>query len=370
MMIPSANPHFLADHALQEILERAAPILGRTNDPVVPTPQTAHWMAKVPDDTRLVDMNLPGTHDAATWNYSAERQKELEKYTGPIYPNFVFRCQDRSLLQSLDDGIRVFDLRLGYNPGDDTIGFWHGRALLSPTTSFEDVLFGLYHWLLAHPTETILVSIQQEEGSLTTYDKKFETILHTALSSPLAQRFWRLEPGRLGTLGEARGKMVLLQRFTYEFLSDVGERHEFGIHLGAAKWTPNGADIRIVYNEEPKRVAYVEDEFKPGVPANSGTDATISKKFSVLTGHLEKSLACDTPADVEEALFVSFASAHANHDKIPITPNVMALGDGVTAGINERLLPWVQARRGQRLGIILLDFYASQPELVEAIIGL
>ncbi|KAJ7057597.1 PLC-like phosphodiesterase [Mycena amicta] len=367
-MILTDTHHFLADKALEEILERAAPITGRGN---LPPSRTSDWMANVPDDTKLVDMNLPGTHDSSTWDYSAERQAELWKYTGPMRSHVFFRCQERSLLQSLTDGIRVFDLRIGYNPGEDTIGFYHGLALLSPTTSFQDVLFGLYHWLLAHPTETILISIQQEEGSLTTYDDKLEEILHAALSNPLAQRFWLKEQGRLGTLGEARGKLVLLQRFTYEFLPTLGERHEFGIHLGAAGWTGNGRDIKLVYNEEPKRVAFIQDNFKPLVPRNSGAEATISAKFSVVTAHLEKAIAEDSDNAVEEGLYVSFASAHANGDTVPLTPNIIALGDGAgTSGMNERLLPWFKARKGKRFGIVLLDFYHSEPELVETIIGL
>ncbi|KAF7291351.1 PLC-like phosphodiesterase [Mycena indigotica] len=383
MMLQTPTLQFLADKALEEILERAAPILGefyiafipsRLNFVTgrassVPPPKTAHWMANVPDETRLVDMNLPGTHDCATWNYSAERQAELEKYTGPLRSHVFFRCQDRSLLDSLDDGIRAFDMRLGYNPGEDTIGFYHGRALLSPTTSFDDVLFGLYHWLVYHPTETILVSIQQEEGSLTTYDEKFEAMLHASLTTPVAQQFWLQTKGRLGTLGEARGKLVLLQRFTYEFLPALGETHEYGIHLGAAKWTPNGADIKLVYSAEPRRVAYIQDNFMPLVPHNSGPDANISAKFAVVTTHLDKAIS--TSSNATEALYVSFASAHANRDTVPVTPNIIALGDGAgTPGMNERLLPWLTERKGKRFGIVLLDFYHSQPALVQTIIGL
>ena len=39
------------------------------------------------------------------------------------------RCQEHSIMQSLNEGIRVFDLRLAYNPGNDTIGFWHCEHL-------------------------------------------------------------------------------------------------------------------------------------------------------------------------------------------------------------------------------------------------
>ncbi|KAJ7921366.1 PLC-like phosphodiesterase [Mycena leptocephala] len=358
---------YLADCALAEILDRAAPILGRDTNGCSLSSPTYDWMAKMPDETKLVDMNLPGTHDAATWDYSDARQAELIKYTGPIRNAVFFRCQERSLVQSLNDGIRVFDLRLGYNPGNDTIGFYHGVAMLGPTTTLQDVLYGLYGWLITHPSETVLVSINQEAGSKTLYDKKFEEILYATLNNELGKKFWLPVAGELGTLGAARGKLVLLQRFTYQFLSSPPS-NPFGIHLDAEQWTPNGGDIKLVYNKEPKRVAYIQDTFMPLVPPHSSADANITSKFEAVTGHLTKAMDAALADDVEEALYISFASAHANADLI--TPNVIALGNASTKGMNERLLPWFKQKTGKRFGIVFLDFYHSQPELVEAIIGL
>ncbi|KAJ7190737.1 PLC-like phosphodiesterase [Mycena pura] len=361
---------YLADSALAEILERAAPILGipRRDNGGSPSSPTYNWMAKFPDETKLVDMNLPGTHDAATWDYSDARQAELFKYTGPIREAVFFRCQQRALLRSLNDGIRVFDLRLGYNPGDDTIGFYHGVAMLGPTTTLQDVLYGLYNWLISHPSETILVSINQEAGSNTTYDKKFEEILLATLSNELGKKFWLPAAGELGTLGAARGKLVLLQRFTYQFLPSPA--NPFGIHLDAEQWTPNGGDIELAYSKIPKRVAYIQDTFMPLVPPHSSADANITSKFEAVTGHLAKAMNAALNGEVEEAFYISFASAHKNADRI--TPNIIALGDASTSttGMNERLLPWFKQHKGKRFGAVLLDFYHSQPEMVEAIIGL
>ena len=42
----------------------------------------------------------------------------------------VYRCQQHSIFQMLNEGIRVFDLRYAYNPGLDTIGFYHCRLSL------------------------------------------------------------------------------------------------------------------------------------------------------------------------------------------------------------------------------------------------
>ena len=50
----------------------------------------------------------------------------------------------------------------------------------------------------------------------------------------------------------------------------------------------------------------------------------------------------------------------------------MAVGDqgtGVT-GMNTMMFPWLQQRKGNRFGIVLFDFFDSEPGLVAAAIGL
>ncbi|KAJ7090802.1 hypothetical protein B0H15DRAFT_948574 [Mycena belliarum] len=88
-------------------------------------------------------------------------------------------------------------------------------------------------------------------------------------------------------------------------------------------------------------------------------------------GHLAKAMnhsAADPTS--AEVLYICFASAHANADSVPVTPNIIALGNETTKGMNERLLPWFRQHKRKHFGIVLLDFYHSQPELVEAIIGM
>ena len=79
---------FLADAALNEILARGAPILGiffdntisllefiwshiftGTLDHFLKTTKISDWMAHVPNNTKLIHMNLPGTHDTCTCKF-------------------------------------------------------------------------------------------------------------------------------------------------------------------------------------------------------------------------------------------------------------------------------------------------------------
>jgi len=58
-------------------------------------------------------------------------------------------------------------------------------------------------------------------------------------------------------LGKARGKVTLLQRFSWALLpTDLDKR--FGIFLDAAHWTDNGKNIELTYNVAQKQVSYIE----------------------------------------------------------------------------------------------------------------
>ncbi|KAJ7433433.1 PLC-like phosphodiesterase [Mycena galericulata] len=354
----------LADDALTYTLNLGAPILG-FDDGCSQTTATCDWMRNFPDSTKLVHMNLPGTHDSATWNYSQATQDSLLRYTGPIPAAEYFRCQEHSFFQMLNGGIRVFDLRFAYNPGHDTLGFHHSQALLAPTTTVEDVFFGFYSWLDGHPTEAVLISLNWESDTGTVDDEKLQQHIYDVMSSSLASRYWVQASGYLGTLGEARGKLTFLQRFTYDLLPATAS-HRIGIQLPPNLWTDNSPNITLVYNTTTNQIAYIEDYYEIGLPIGAGYAENIQWKFNATTAHIEEATTKNP-----DQLYISFASSEHDVDIPSETPRIMALGNGTdTPGVNQKLLPWFQARRGKRFGIIMLDFFDSVPGMVEAVIGL
>ncbi|KAF5319953.1 hypothetical protein D9611_011079 [Ephemerocybe angulata] len=379
----NSPPQLLPETALEEILARGAPILGHDTGCSRGKSATCDWMAKVPDHTKLVHMNIPGTHDTATGNYSDARQAELIRYTGPIQEAKAFRCQERSIFQMLNDGIRVFDLRYAYNPGNDTIGFYHSLALLAPTTTIVDVLYGYYSWLEKHPSETVLLSFNHEGGSRMIEDEKLQRMILDLFSKAtqddtslnrLKHKFWVQKRGELGTLGESRGKIILFQRFSYGKLSPPPDPTTLiGLDLGGDRWTDNGDDIHLVYNANTNATAFIEDRYSitlaEGTPPS--VDAYVTAKFDAITAHIEKATLPD-PSTANQ-LFWSFTSAAVLQDptsNLVMYPITYARGDESTPGINKRLLPWLKARKGKRFGIIMMDFYDSEPGLVEAVLGL
>ncbi|RXW11898.1 hypothetical protein EST38_g13957, partial [Candolleomyces aberdarensis] len=281
----------------------------------------------------------------------------------------------------LNDGIRVFDMRYAYNPGNDTIGFYHSRALLAPTTTLTDVLFGFYYWLERHPTETVLLSFNHEGNTGTVEDEKLQRMILDIFSAPsssddslasqIKRRFWVQERGELGTLGESRGKAILLQRFSYSRLSSPPDPSQLiGLDLGADRWTDNGDNIALVYNRDTNATAFIEDRYSITLDPSttSSVDAYITSKFNYTTAHLERAT---QQGDSADQLFISFASAAVLPDpsgQFTMFPVTYALGEDGVRGINERLLEWFEARRGQgsRFGAIMLDFYDAVPGLIEA----
>lgn len=77
-----------------------------------------NWMSALPDDRYLYEINIPGSHDAAT----ATAWHEPIKYVGydvePYIRPFAI-AQDRTIDELLDSGVRALDLRLT-NWIDDT----------------------------------------------------------------------------------------------------------------------------------------------------------------------------------------------------------------------------------------------------------
>ena len=154
----------LADLALQQILSAASPILG-VYESNASTTNTSTWMKNYPDSTELIHMNIPGTHDSSTWNYSQATQDSLLHITNvdgvTPSPAAIYRCQERSYFDMLNDGIRAFDIRYSFDATNSSLVVYHSAALQSETALLSDIMFGFYQWLEDHPSETLLLSFSK-----------------------------------------------------------------------------------------------------------------------------------------------------------------------------------------------------------------
>lgn len=362
----------LQGFALQKVLQDAAPIFGKYKDNQL---NTSIWMSKYPDSTKLVHMNIPGTHDTATWNYSLATQSSLSGITSlgnqvPAEPE-VYRCQNNSIIDMLNAGIRAFDLRFALDVTNTSIVFWHSQALLSQNATLDDVLFGYYHWLDDHPSEAVLLSLQYE-GSTTEYgsnDAEAQLKLFDVLTSPVAEQYLVQTRDELGTLGDARGKIILLRRFDVDRLPNSYEDALPGLHFSPTLWADNSPDMKIIYNAANNDTAYIEDYYEPQAPPQSNATVNIQWKYNATIEHLsraaDKSLAPDS-------LWWTWASGGKVSDGV--FPVIMAIGNGMqytpAGGVNQKLVTFLEGMKGKRVGIVMFDFFGTPGNLVETLLGL
>jgi 1-phosphatidylinositol phosphodiesterase len=362
----------LADFALQKVLEDATPIFGSyTRD----TAEKAEWMKSYSDDTLLVHMNIPGTHDSATWNYTQATQDamrgitDLNQVTVPV-PE-TYRCQELPLIDMLNMGIRAFDLRYAIDPTNTTLIFYHSYALLSELATVDDVLFGFYQWLDDHPSETIFLSFQHESSTAryTANDATQQLQLYNILTSPAARHYFVQTKNELGKLGDARGKINLMRRFDLDKLPDSYTAALPGLHFSPSLWTDNGPDITLVYNTSKNLTAYIEDYYQPLTPMRSDAIENIQWKYNATVKNIEKAT-----TEQLDSLFWTWASGTNTANNPPDWPRIIALGNGTKytpdGGVNQQLVPFLRGQKGKRVGIVMFDFFDQPTELIDIFLSL
>ena len=369
----------LAQFALQKVLNDASPIFGYDKDESSES-ATSTWMKAYPDDTLLVHMNIPGTHDAATWNFSKETQQRLSPITAlngiPEIDPDNFRCHDKSLHAMLDDGIRAFDLRYAHDVTNTTLVFWHGVGLQSQTATLDALLFAFYAWLDAHPSETLFLSFQFEGNSIpnSANDPSVQELLYSALTSPAATHYF-LQSTTMSTttLGSARGKITLLRRFDLDLLpsSQTQQRPLPGLHFSPSAWTVNGPNITLSPSSstDPSLLAHIQDYYSPQTPSGAPLSTNIAAKLNATLDFFAYAASLSSPENRD--LFWSFASSTKTGDVPPSTPRMQALGNGTAltpqGGVNDALVEYFKREdvKGKRFGIVMFDFYERPGGLLE-----
>jgi 1-phosphatidylinositol phosphodiesterase len=119
--------------------------------------------------------------------------------------------QSTTLAAQLAAGIRVIDIRLAIV--DAALMAFHGKT--SQRVSFQQIL-SVVHTFLTSPAsslETVVMSIKQEDTATTPPSVFSRAVRTEILKGPGGIAMWYLE-NRVPMLGDARGKIVLLRRFT------------------------------------------------------------------------------------------------------------------------------------------------------------
>ncbi|MFJ4779462.1 phosphatidylinositol-specific phospholipase C [Streptomyces sp. NPDC088762] len=189
---------------------------------------TQDWMGGLADSTALQRMTIPGTHDSGATK-------------GGLY----VACQNTSIAQQLESGIRFLDVRCRVTGGSFAI---HHAAFFQDLM-FGDVLVACWNFLAAHPSETVLMRVKQEYS--TDSDATFRAVFDDYLDNRGWRPLFRIAD-TLPTLGQARGKVVLLA-------DNAGLP---GLRYGDG----NLFDIQDDYNAEPfAKRGKIENQFRRAV---------------------------------------------------------------------------------------------------------
>lgn len=161
---------------------------------------SSNWCSRIADDTRINELALPGTHDAAAWTH----YWNVPSSTPGTW------AQRKSITEQLDLGVRVLDLRIGWTRGWTWyIGMFHGPVYLNLT--LQDVLTDIRNWLAQHAEEFVILIFQQQgKASKADLANEVRTMLRDTFGTDLypfvsTAGFWP-------TLGELRGKVMAMGR--------------------------------------------------------------------------------------------------------------------------------------------------------------
>lgn len=154
------------------------------------------WMRELHDDWPLTLLSIPGTHNSPTC------------YTA--LPSV--RCQAVGVPEQLRNGVRFLDVRLSASPDDDALALVHSAFPISLTGTkyFADMLEDLYRFLDDNPSEALIMSLKRE-GTGKGSDGQMGKYLKHSYVDRRRDRWWT-EP-KIPTLGQARGKIVIVRRF-------------------------------------------------------------------------------------------------------------------------------------------------------------
>ncbi|MBR3738124.1 MAG: phosphatidylinositol-specific phospholipase C domain-containing protein [Eubacterium sp.] len=155
------------------------------------------WMSEINSEKKLFELNIPGTHDCVT------QYVQLSHFA---------RCQNLNIYEQLCIGVRALDIRV--KPKDERLVMIHAftkaynsSGRFEKQMDFNDVLQHVYRFLDENPSETVIVQFKNDTGK--NYEKSFDNLFYTYIKPEINR--WYLE-NKTPTLGEARGKVVLIRR--------------------------------------------------------------------------------------------------------------------------------------------------------------
>ena len=152
------------------------------------------WMKQVDDNTKIVEMSIPGTHDSGA--------------THSLF-DVSAKCQDLSIKSQLNIGVRFFDIRLQLV--NDDLNVVH--SYVDQKLKFDKVLKDFTSYIKENDSEFLIVSIKKDESDKNS-TMNFKDVLMDKLNDN--NDVICFEKKLPETLKDARGKIYILSRYDLE----------------------------------------------------------------------------------------------------------------------------------------------------------
>ena len=188
-------------------------------------------LSQINDEVFLSELNIAGTHDSATAYVSMEN---------------MARCQDKTIAEQLKMGVRLLDIRLTKKGNEfyliHSLADCFSDKEKTKRMTFGEVLADCKSFLKENPDETIIISVKQDRGIINRWF--FPTFYDKYISDD--EESWYL-PNKTPTLGECRGKLVLMRRCRVwkSFYKTAEGGLNFSFWKDQAKKKPKALPLRL-----------------------------------------------------------------------------------------------------------------------------
>jgi 1-phosphatidylinositol phosphodiesterase len=262
-----------------------------------------NWMGSVNSSYSISQISIPGTHDSGA---------RFEPVSGTA------KCQNLTIGEQLMAGTRFLDVRCRHI--GNAFAIHHGS--IYQNLNFDDVLNACFSFLNANPTESIVMSVKEEydpSNNTRTFEQTFDAYVQKNPSQ------WYLGSG-IPTLGQVRGKIVLLRRFSAT-ATPKG--------IAATSWADN-TTFTITNSDSQLRV---QDSYK--VSDNNAKWTSLNNLFT------------EAKSGNSSVLYINFASGYK-----PLLFGIPSI-TSVSNSINPKLTDYFTTNTLGRYGIIPMDFAES-----------
>ena len=283
------------------------------------------WMAGVDDSKSLADISIPGTHNSLSTS-------------GNLYSI----TQTLDVTEQLDMGIRYYDVRFKYKDG--VLQVYHGDYK-QPLT-FDEFMGTVSTFLYAHPTETVLIRIQNEAGASVDESEFFNRF--TVVSNKYNDQ--KIIPSSITPrLGDVRGKFIFIRDFNV-YGGRIGlDRRDFfiqDIYTVQTNWDlyRKWEDVKWHFNK-------IKSNNGRNISLNYLSGSNIAFPYFVASGK-------SSAGSYDPQLWTGVSTVdRGKYPDFPIRDCLGALCRIYFAGTNQLTNAWIEnGKLTNNLGVVVMDF--------------